>query len=85
MQADYEYRVYYLYRLLSFHEWNQLEVERGDPLDRSGQRRRRISLAFLSLTRPAHHVWRPCCAPDLTRWETSRTASYTCYTGRHRG
>ena len=55
VQVDYEHRVDYLYRLLSFHEWNQLEVERGDPLDRSGQRRRRISLAFLSLTRPAHH------------------------------
>ena len=26
MQLDYEHRVYYLNRLLSFHEWNQLEV-----------------------------------------------------------
>ena len=26
VQADYEHRVYYLYRLLVDYEWNQLEV-----------------------------------------------------------
>ena len=67
VQYDYGHRVYTLDRWLTFHEWNQLEVERDDLLDRSGQRRRWISIAFPPLTRPAHHIWQSCCAPDLTR------------------
>ena len=55
MQFDYEHRVFYLCLLLVCHGWNQLEVERDDLLDRSGQRRRWISIAFPPLTRPAHH------------------------------
>ena len=66
VQFDYEHRVYYLCLLLVCHEWNQLEVERDDLLDRSGQRRRWISIAFPPLTRPAHHSLAVmlCSRPD---------------------